>query len=120
MKETLGFELKMSPSFFCSLLLLRFPAFCMTRLMYSAWAFIASPASKVGLPTISIKSGSRLQSTSQDLLAVNSSLVMSPKKCSWPSNRAVHSPHMIRGGAYQKAQMRQEEHDFYGGFILAH
>lgn len=79
MKETLGFELKRSPSFLCSLSLLRL------LFIWHGWctmleAFIASPASKVGLPITSTKPGRRLQSTSQDLLAVNSSLVMSPKK----------------------------------------
>lgn len=51
---------------------------------------------------------------------MNSSFVMPLKKDSWPSNRAVHSPHMIRDGANGNTQIRQEKHDFYGGFFLVH
>jgi len=53
-------------------------------------------------------------------MALNSSFVMLPKNDSWPNNHAVHSPHMIRGGANGNAQIRQKKHVFYGVFILVH
>lgn len=51
---------------------------------------------------------------------MNSPFVMPPKKDSWSSNWVVNSLHMIRDGVNRNAQIRQEKHDFYGGFVLVH